>query len=205
MEMPRGRQNPVHLGTYRAITKQFLRDHYDGLSSFLHAPTIAEVQTGTQRDVRRLRLVAQKAISALEDMAGNIFQSDLGPVIEFPCDTCGTKIRRRSEKIKDGDKVRCLEKSCQAEYEVTFPAERQFLRKMVQVRFECPTCKGVSYYGRHVAAKKGTRLRCLHCSRLFGVEKAFVLVPLSDAEVAANDGPSTEGRGNEIPPDESAG
>ena len=203
METPRGRENPVHVGTYRAITKQFLADHYGPLSSFLHAPTIAEVQAGFQRDAGRLRLVAQEAISALEDIAGNIFQSDVGSsFIEFPCDTCGTKIRRRSDKMKDGDKVRCLEKSCQAEYEVTFPAERQFLRKMVQVRFECPACKGVSYYGRHLAAKKGARLRCLHCSRIFGVEKIFVLVPLGDADVPANDGGSAEG--NEISPVEPA-
>lgn len=204
METPRGRQNPVHVGTYRAITKEFLADHYAPLSSFLHAPTIAEVQAGVQRDAGRLRLVAQAAISALEDIAGNILQSGLGPVIEFPCDTCDTKIRRRSERMRDGDKVRCLEKSCQAEYEVTFPAERQFLRKMVEVRFECPACKGVSYYGRHLAAKNGARLRCLHCSRLFGVEKKFVLVPLDDADVPANDGASTERRdANETPPGES--
>jgi predicted RNA-binding Zn-ribbon protein involved in translation (DUF1610 family) len=203
METPRGRQNPVHLGTYRAITKQFFADHYDRLSSFLHAPTIVEVQAGTQRDFIRLRLVAKKAISALEDMAGNIFQSARGPLIEFPCDSCGTKIGRRSERIKNGDTVRCLEKSCQAEYEVTFPTERQFLRKMVQVRFECPNCKGVSAYGRHVAAKKGAQLPCLHCSRLFGVEKVFVLVPLGDDGIAPRDAVSTEAR-DETPSDEFA-
>lgn len=167
----------VHFGTYKAITKEFLHEYYDEFSSFLHAPTIAEVQAGTRRDANRVRSLAEKAITILEDIVGDSFQASFGRIIEFPCETCGTRLRRRTERLKSGDKVRCLDRTCRAEYEITFPAESQFLRKMVQIDFKCPLCNEVSYFGRHVATRSGARLRCLHCSAIFAVETRLVLVP----------------------------
>jgi hypothetical protein len=168
-----------HVGTYKAITKEFLSEYYDEFSSFLHAPTIAEVQAGTRRDVNRVRALAEKAITVLEDIAGHSFQSSFGPVIEFPCESCGTRLRRRTERLKIDDKVRCLERTCRAEYEITFPAEGQFLRKMVQIDLKCPSCSEVSYFGRHVATRPRVRLRCLHCSATFTVETRLVLEPVT--------------------------
>ena len=106
------------LGTDIVISPSDIRAHYEALGSFLHAPTIQQMDESGGHDLVAIRRRCEACVTYLEDVLNaRIWNSTLGSFSEMPCENCGKIIKRRIDSISKGSvQAKCFH--CPASYSI---------------------------------------------------------------------------------------
>lgn len=151
------------LGTDRVLNLRTLKRHYDALGSYLHTPTLAQIEQGQSHDLGKLRSRCAQIVEALEAaLSSKVWNSTFAIRGEIECRECGADIRRRLPKDKTERVVQCW--SCAASYTMTEVDSRQVRFEPREMRVACPQkdCGCVSYvWERQV--ERGKSWRCSNC------------------------------------------
>lgn len=153
----------TYLGTDRVISLKEIKEYYDRLGSYLHAPTIDQVRLGKGLPGQKLR----KSCEDLSNIIGGSLKSKVWNVnfkvtTSLDCEDCGTKIVRRVQAGKDQFDATCIE--CEASYILTRTADDKFTWKADNLQVACanPACeKEISVWRRDIAV--GKYWKCQSC------------------------------------------
>jgi len=105
------------LGEETALDLNTIRENYDALGSFLHAPTIKQIDEKGLPDLEGLRTRCLKLASDIEDvLSSSIFNVTIGQFTEFDCQRCGKTVRRRLPSDTATIDAKCL--NCGAPYNI---------------------------------------------------------------------------------------
>jgi hypothetical protein len=119
-----------------------LKKHYDAIGSYLHMPSLDQIEQGNVPDVTRLRGRCETVIALLDAVLDSrIFNSTLGQFSCLEkCMRCETPIRRRIPADQTSVEVTCFE--CKAEYAITQNEDGTTLwhPKMEKISCRTPGC-----------------------------------------------------------------
>ncbi len=156
------------LGSEKVFSLAALKKHYDALGSFLHMPTIKQLNAG-DADLEKLKSRCEQIVAALDlALASRIFNSTLGNFSEMACVECNKPVRKRFPIGHETVDATCFE--CGAGYHLTGKADNTVEWKPKQQEVKCPTdsCPHIFAIWEH-EIKLGahwTCPKCLHHHRL---------------------------------------
>ncbi len=160
-------ENMKLLGTDRVFTLADLKDHYDAISSYLHMPSLKQLQLGKLPDETKLRAQCDEIIFKAERVLSSpIWNVDLNFVATIECmnEDCKKPVRKRIPVGKDSVEVQCFE--CKAEYIITSEDDNRVRWTPKKVDAECstPGCPETVALWNH-ELKQGTNWRCRGCGK----------------------------------------
>lgn len=162
------------IGTDERFTAKWATKAHNTLGNFLHEPTIAQIQAGTEND-QTARHRAGEILKELERvLSASVHNINLGVFCTIPCE-CGFTIKRKEEFMKRAKIATCA--SCGRMYEMSEGDQPgQFTYRLAQVNYECANCKTEQWVARHKLEKEPV-LVCVECGdktkvvRVFSLEK----------------------------------
>ena len=106
------------LGTDNVLKLATLKKHYDALGSYLHTPTLAQLENNKPHDMTKLRARCEKIVKAINTvLSSKIWGTSMANRGEIECFVCEKTMRRRLLHGVDVRKVECWE--CQATYNMS--------------------------------------------------------------------------------------
>lgn len=160
------------VGTYHALTRQFVQRRYHKLGSYLHAPTYAQVKAHTEPVPDKQFL--EETLREVERLCSSTVASNFGSKVTLVCQDCGTTIVRNTAALKRDGRLTCLEPSCKAVYGVEGLDTPAPLFRMERVDFAC-ACGATVFVGRH-RLRDGLRISCHGCHRTIAVSRPWYFV-----------------------------
>lgn len=165
------------LGTDHVLNLRTLKKHYDALGSYLHTPTLAQIEQGKVHDYGKLGRRCAQIMDALDaTLCSKVWNSTFAVRGESDCAECGSVIRRRLPKDMTERIVQCW--SCTASYTMTEIADQKVNFEPRQMRVACPQkdCGSAAYIW-----ERGKYWTCLDC----GYQLTFALgVAISRSDTA---------------------
>ena len=161
----------TQLGTDRVISLSEIKEYYDRLGSYLHAPTIEQVIQGKGLPGEKLRKTCEDLSNIVQSsLSSKVWNADFKVTTSLDCADCGTKIVRRVHPQQDRFEAACIE--CRASYILTRTPDDKFNWEEDNVEVACanPECGDKIFVWRRDAAVN----RCWTC-KLCGGENAFVV------------------------------
>jgi len=102
------------LGTDTPLSFKNLKSYYDAFGSYLHKPTIKQLEAGNSGDMARLRQRCDEVVAILDVvLASAVHNSTMGNFSTCACFRCGKDIKRRITKA-DGDTFPVTCPECEA-------------------------------------------------------------------------------------------
>jgi hypothetical protein len=156
------------LGTDQTLSAKTLKQHYDAIGSYLHIPTMAQIEDGKIQNNERLKNRLLKCISVVEQvLASPIYNSTLGVFATLEkCSrlNCGKPVRRRITKGHSTFDANCS--SCGATYEVSSNDDGTTVWRPKASQVNCTTkeCSGHTFLWED-ELKPGTVWRCETCGK----------------------------------------
>jgi DNA-directed RNA polymerase subunit RPC12/RpoP len=171
------------LGTDQPLSLLSIKAHYDALGSYLHLPTLRQVETDTAPDMRKLRARCAEIVRELEGvLSSHVFNSTVGQFATLECIRCSKPIRKRVPANKSQDNAHCFE--CGAPYLVaSLPnGKSEWVPQMAVLK--CARCEeAMSVWRDRIRA--GERFQCSACSAPYAIElRVLPLAPTSDEPTA---------------------
>lgn len=154
----------MHIGTERVISTKELKQYYDKLGSYLHAPTVKQVRSDSAPTPDRMRECCRKVLEVIDEvLASTIHTADIKVASTTECFECGTTIIcRMPREPGEGREVNCTK--CDASYRVEPDEGATVIWKPLQVDIECgnPDCEAeVIVWHREI--KQGAIWLCSDC------------------------------------------
>lgn len=134
------------LGTDNVLKLQTIKKHYDALGSYLHTPTLSQLEKGKDHDVSKLRSRCEQIIEAIEIvLSSQVWGTSVTNRGSIECLACGQMIRRRLQHGVDTRKVECWE--CRATYDMKRIKDEKVLFEPRQSGIPCvrPKCDIKNY------------------------------------------------------------
>ncbi|MCE3261563.1 MAG: hypothetical protein K0R43_642 [Pseudoduganella sp.] len=124
------------LGTDRVISLKEIKEYYDRLGSYLHAPTIEQAMQGKGSPGQKLRKSCEDLSNIIDSsLRSPVWNSDFKMTTSIDCEDCGTKIIRRVHKGQDRFEAVCIE--CSARYILTRTADDRFAWRADTLELAC--------------------------------------------------------------------
>lgn len=197
---PAPRENMKLLGTDYVFTLADLRTHYDAIGSYLHMPSLEQVQSGKSPDPSKLRVRCETVVGLVDKvLSSRVWNSTFGVTATLDqCmnDDCKRPIRKRMPSGKDTVEAQCFE--CKAEYTITSEQDGRVLwtPKMIDVPCSTPGCPETMALWPH-EVKPGTHWRCRGCGTHNGIALSVSKIE-DDYPTLAR--PSADGADGDIAP-----
>jgi hypothetical protein len=166
------------VGHFKGLTRKFVQRHYHKLGSFLHAPTFAQLSSGSPPIPDKAFL--EETITAVDELCSSSVISNFAMRVSLDCQDCGKPISRNTEALKRDGKLICLEPTCKAEYTVEDLDSDLPKFRIVQLDFECVSCKTKNYVGQH-RLKDGLTITCCNCPAKFHLDRIWRISRIGDA------------------------
>lgn len=134
------------LGHETVLNMGKLKKHYDALGSYLHMPTLKQLQADGDMSLGKLRTRLDKIIAYVDAVLSSpIFTINFGTFSTAPCIRCEKEIRWRIPRDKDRLDAVCRE--CDAPYELIVTEDRQVRWEPKQHPIKCahPECGEISF------------------------------------------------------------
>jgi len=163
------------LGAEKVFSLRAIKEHYDALGSYLHLPTLKQLETAGEPDLAKLRKRCVAIIELLDGVLSSpVFNISFGTFSSIACmnPDCGKTVRRRIPSGKDLLPAACTE--CGMRYELTVAADGQCLWRPVLEEVSCPgpSCD-VVFTVSPGDLKAGRRLVCHKCGGRFVIGLAL--------------------------------
>ena len=168
------------LGSEKVFDFKAIKAHYDALGSYLHTPTLKQLEENGGGDLVRLRQRCSDIVQMLEVvLSSSIFDVKFGSFTSIECADrdCGQTIRKRIPHGKQLVDAKCFD--CGADYQVTATKDGVCIWKPLQEEVACPTesCDHTFSMWKH-EVKPGSHWRCPKCSGQFQIGLAIFEVAL---------------------------
>jgi len=134
-------QEFTEIGTEKVINLKEIKANYHKLGSFLHMPTIEQIEGGKGPTPKKIIKGCNKTIEILEQVfASTVYNSNLRVRATTDCIECGEKVVRRIPPIGENIIANCI--NCSASYDIV-PLEQkqvQWLPKTTKLTCANPSC-----------------------------------------------------------------
>jgi hypothetical protein len=167
-------ENMKILGTDVVFTLADLKAHYDAMGSYLHMPSLEQVQSGKMPDPAKLRERCKIVVSLIENVLSSpVWNNNMCAIATLDqCmnEDCGKPIRKRMPSGKDTVEAQCFE--CKAEYVIKSEPDgrTRWTPKQTYIPGSNPNCAETMALWDH-EIKQGTHWGCRGC----GVHNAIAL------------------------------
>ncbi len=161
------------LGTENVLNLRALKKHYDALGSFLHMPTLKQLEDGGSVDFSKLRSRCEQIVAGLEAaLASPVFNITLGSFAQISCMECGKPVRKRFPNGSDAVEAQCFE--CRAGYRLTLTDQGKVDWQPLQQEVVCPadSC-GHTFAIWHHEIERGAHWQCPKCQVRYRIDYAF--------------------------------
>jgi hypothetical protein len=113
---PAPRERMRTMGTDTVFTQDDLKTHYDAIGSYLHSPTLKQLEKGNLPDPTKLKARCETVIGQLDTvLSSRIWNSTMGTFSTLPeCMRCHKPVRKRIPYGADEIEANCF--GCKAEY-----------------------------------------------------------------------------------------
>lgn len=131
----------TELGTDRVISLSEIKDFYDRLGSYLHAPTMEQLEAGKSIPNEKLRSSCEKLIKIIESsLNSKVKNVNFKTTTQYPRDGCGKDIIRRVTTAEAQYQATCIE--CGGSYTLkkTDNNEYQWSANVQEVACKNPEC-----------------------------------------------------------------
>jgi len=168
------------LGTDHVVTIAELKATYDKLGSYLHMPSLAQLQKQATPDPAKLKALCDEVIAIVERVVSSrVWNSTLGVFATLDAcmnEECGKPIRKRIPAGQTELDVKCFH--CAAEYKITSQAGGRVLWMPKQIDAECsaPQCKQTMPLWPHELLP-GTNWRCKACGTHNRIDLGVTAMP----------------------------
>lgn len=157
------------LGAEQVFGLKSIKGHYDALGSYLHSPTLKQLEEKGSPDVARLKERCAEIVEALDAvLSSRVFNINFGNFTSIECmnSDCSKPIRKRHPHGVEVLAAKCYE--CDAEYEITADANGKWLWRPIVEELSCPTesCGEVFKRWNH-EIKSGSQWCCQGCKNKF--------------------------------------
>ena len=124
------------LGTDNVLKLSTLRDHYNALGSYLHTPTLRQIEEQKPHNIAKLRNRCKKIIEAIDVvLSSKVWSATFSNFGAIDCRQCGEKLRRRIPLSIDCRQVECW--NCNASYWMRRLGKRQVEFEAQQISISC--------------------------------------------------------------------
>lgn len=172
------------LGTENVLNLKTIKAHYDTFGSFLHVPTLKQINTGEVQDNVKLRERCEACAAAIEAcLASPVWNVNFNHSCEIECVECGKTIRRRFRPGQDARMVACHH--CDCEYRMSETPEKQIHWDPLQTKISCPNqdCDH-AFYLLNKDVKAGTCWQCEGCGKPFILKLAIAPDPRAGVDAS---------------------
>ncbi|MDQ2151352.1 hypothetical protein RBI22_21860 [Alcaligenaceae bacterium C4P045] len=170
------------LGTETVFDLRALKKHYDALGSFLHMPTLKQIEGNANIDFSKLRSRCEHIVVDLEAALGSpVFNITLGSFAQIECVECGKPVRKRFPSGPEAVEAHCF--ACPASYRLTLVGAGRVHWQSLQQDIVCPTdsCLHVfAIWSREI--KQGAYWTCPKCQMRYVIGYAFQRDPAARNE-----------------------
>jgi hypothetical protein len=171
------------LGEDRRFTLKWANRSHNALGSFLHAPTLHQIETNSTPDHTKMRDKAEEVASVIEHtLATPIYNANFGNFYEIGC-ACRRQIKRRAGSFKIADGIVCPNVECRAIWDVVSEEGRSATFRQRQQAYACHQCKETNYVDSQ-RLKPGLLIRC-DCGARAEVALAIMAVEDDKSETPA--------------------
>lgn len=163
------------LGTETVFDLAKLKSHYDALGSFLHMPTLKQLEDGAGIDLKKLQARCERIMVDLEGvLASAVFNVTLGVFSSIECMECGKPVRKRVPAERNDVGAKCFE--CGAEYLLTKVGDDKIYWRPLQHEIKCagPDC-GHAFFLWHHEVHRGAQWKCEKCGAPYHID--FAVLP----------------------------
>ena len=110
------------LGTDQPLNQATLKKHYDALGSYLHTPTLDQLENNKPHDMQKLRVRCETIVAAIEQvLSSRVWGKGLSHYRTFECHACKTVIKRRLSHDVERRKIECWK--CMATYNMSHTSD----------------------------------------------------------------------------------
>lgn len=164
------------LGQEKVFNLRAIKSHYDALGSYLHSPTVKQLENKGDHEWSKLKSRCEKIIALLDDvLTSPIFNINFAVFSEIRCNApdCRKPIKTRALAAGDSKVVECP--SCSAIYEVSFESQGVCRWRPLAEQIHCPNVKCDREYSvNRGSLKPGSVLDCDGCGQRFKIGLAWV-------------------------------
>ena len=180
------------LGAEQVFGLRAIKAHYDALGSYLHMPTLKQLEDVGEPDWAKLHERCLTIIGLLDGVLSSpVFNINFGTFSSIECmnPDCGKTVRRRIPIGRSALSAACLD--CGMDYELSVDADGRCMWRPVLEEVSCPrpSCE-VVFKVAPGEIKAGRRLVCHACGGRFQIGLAL----FSD-EASAEADPATQVQG----------
>ncbi len=155
------------LGSEEVFNLSLIKKYYDALGSFLHIPTIKQLQDKPETDIKKLREKCLEITNHIEKVLESpIFNITLGSFSEIACFRCNKTIRKRLPYGQMEVVAKCLDTECTATYLVVDVGEGKVSWEPQLEKVEClsENCSEITTIWQS-EIREGTRWQCGKCNK----------------------------------------
>jgi len=159
------------IGTEAVLSLSNIKKYYDRLGSYLHSPTIEQVEHKKVASPEKIRARCKELIDIVTVVLSSpIFNFNFSRKMDWSCEKCGNEIIRRIPSGVKSFSASCID--CNATYVIESSDELNFHRKSKTNKVPCasPSCEGHTKLWVN-DIKLGNKWGCLTC----GVTNQFAL------------------------------
>ena len=153
----------TEMGTDRVFDLVKLKTHYDALGSYLHTPTLGQLEKNKPHDMTKLRCRCDTITEAVEMVLSSpVWAVTFKNSGKIECLECGQTLSRRIPNGVDSRKVECWE--CNASYTMSVKSKRQVAFEPCQIGVRCVSsgCEETTYLWER-DFQLGTQWDCRGC------------------------------------------
>jgi hypothetical protein len=166
------------LGVDNMFTMKWANAAHNALGSFLHVPTLAQVEQKKEPSEETIRKKIYELIPELDQIfSSTVFNVNFGEFHTLTCE-CGFEIARRKEVVRDPKGVICA--SCGAIYDYAEGDDGSGRFQMRKINYDCFICRTKIYVKRH-QIRSGRIINCAACGAKSKVEQVYRIIGLSGA------------------------
>jgi len=162
-------------GSETVFNLRAIKKHYDALGSFLHMPTLKQVQEDGDSDFSKLKSRCALIVASLDAaLLSTVYNATFARFTQLNCLECGEIVRKRFPVGKEVVDVECFE--CHAGYRLTSPEPGKVHWEPMQQIIACQTKScGHEFAIWNHEIKPGTHWKCVKCEQRFRI--GFAVLP----------------------------
>lgn len=164
------------LGTDQRLNQATLKKHYNALGSYLHTPTIAQIENNKPHDMQKLRARCEDIIAAIEQvLSSRVWRTSISNSGKLECDVCKTQIKRRLPLGVERRTIECWE--CKATYNMSHTSDGKVYFEPRQLAVTCvaENCETKNYVWENEISP-GFQWECYECGTPQKLAYGVVLV-----------------------------
>ena len=162
------------LGTDRRFSLKWAHSHYNALGSYLHVPSLFQLETGKipseSSIIEKANAIATECDEILKSP---IFGVNFGQFVEFTCSACSSPIRRRIGSFSMDEGIKCPQ--CKATYDVEEDGPERYQLSLRTAKYECLKCKTKNVLGLHLVVPDAV-VECAKCKITMIIKQYFEIV-----------------------------